>query len=38
MSKYSIGTDLGGTKVLTGLVNKETGEVVSFVKKKTKRP
>ena len=37
MSKYSIGTDLGGTKVLTGLVNKETGEVVSFVKKKTKK-
>lgn len=37
MSKYSIGIDLGGTKVLTALVNKETGEVVSYVKKKTKK-
>ncbi len=37
MNKYSIGIDLGGTKVLSALVNKETGEVLSFVKKKTKK-
>lgn len=37
MSKYSIGIDLGGTKVLTALVNKENGEVISYVKKKTKK-
>ncbi len=37
MGKYSIGIDLGGTKVLTGIVNKENGEIVSFVKKKTKK-
>ncbi len=37
MKKYAIGIDLGGTKILTALVNKETGEVVSFVKKKTKK-
>ena len=37
MSKYSIGIDLGGTKVLTAIVNKETGEVVSYEKKKTKK-
>lgn len=37
MQKYAIGIDLGGTKVLTALVNIETGEVVEFVKKKTKK-
>lgn len=37
MSKYSIGIDLGGTKILTALVNKENGEVLSFEKKKTKK-
>lgn len=37
MSKYSIGIDLGGTKILTALVNKENGEVLAFEKKKTKK-
>ncbi len=37
MSEYSIGIDLGGTKILTAIVNKVTGEVVSFIKKKTKK-
>ena len=37
MKKYAIGIDLGGTKILTALVNRETGEVVNFVKKKTKK-
>ncbi|MDR1327333.1 MAG: ROK family protein [Heliobacteriaceae bacterium] len=37
MKNYSIGIDLGGTKVLTALVNKQTGQVVNFVKKKTKK-
>ena len=37
MKKYSIGIDLGGTKILTALVNKETGEVIHSVKKKTKK-
>lgn len=37
MSKYSIGIDLGGTKILTALVNKENGEIISYIKKKTKK-
>lgn len=37
MSKYSIGIDLGATKILTGIVNTENGEVISSVKKKTKK-
>lgn len=37
MKKVSIGIDLGGTKILIALVNKETGEVVHHVKKKTKK-
>lgn len=37
MSKYALGIDLGGTKILTGLVNTTTGEVICFVKKKTKK-
>ena len=37
MKKYSIGIDLGGTKILVALVNRESGEVVHFVKKKTKK-
>ena len=37
MHKYSIGIDLGGTKILTAIVNKTTGEVVSSIKKKTKK-
>ena len=37
MSKYSIGIDLGGTKILTALVNKDNGEIISSIKKKTKK-
>lgn len=37
MQKYSIGIDLGGTKILTALVDKVSGEVISSVKKKTKK-
>lgn len=37
MKEYSIGIDLGGTKILLALVNKKTGEVVHHVKKKTKK-
>lgn len=37
MKKYSIGIDLGGTKILIALVNRETGEVFAYVKKKTKK-
>ncbi len=37
MGKYSIGIDLGGTKILTALVDKNSGEVLNFVKKKTKK-
>lgn len=36
MSKYSIGIDLGGTKILAGIVNTETGEVIAHAKKRTK--
>lgn len=34
---FAIGIDLGGTKVLSALVNKNTGEVVSSIKKKTRK-
>ena len=37
MKKYSVGIDLGGTKILFGLVERENGKVVDFVKKKTKK-
>ena len=37
MSEYSIGIDLGGTKILTAIVNKKNCEVISSVKKKTKK-
>lgn len=37
MKKFSIGIDLGGTKILIALVDKTTGEVVHHVKKKTKK-
>lgn len=37
MGEYSIGIDLGGTKILTAIVDKETGEIVSSIKKKTKK-
>lgn len=37
MPKYSIGIDLGGTKILAGVVDKETGKILGFSKKKTKK-
>ena len=37
MKKYSAGIDLGGTKILIAFINRETGEVVASVKKKTKK-
>ena len=37
MEKYSIGIDLGGTKILIALVDRASGEVVGVVKKKTKK-
>lgn len=37
MGKYSVGIDLGGTKIIAGVVNKETGEVVGHAKKHTKK-
>lgn len=37
MKKYSIGIDLGGTKILIALVDKTSGEVLYSVKKKTKK-
>ena len=35
MPNYAIGIDLGGTKILTGLVNKGNGEVLFSIKQKT---
>ncbi len=37
MKKYSIGIDLGGTKILAGVVEKSTGKVLFEVKNKTKK-
>ncbi len=37
MKRYSIGVDLGGTKILAGIVEKETGKVLYEVKNKTKK-
>ena len=37
MKRYSIGIDLGGTKVLLALIDKTSGTVVDFLKKKTKK-
>ncbi len=37
MSNYSIGIDLGGTKVLAGIVDADNGQVIDFVKKRTKK-
>jgi len=37
MEKYSIGIDLGGTKILAGIVDKETGKVLYEAKNKTKK-
>lgn len=35
MPNYAIGIDLGGTKILAGLVNKGNGEVLHSIKQKT---
>jgi len=35
MKKYCVGVDLGGTKILSAVVNTETGEVLASAKKKT---
>ena len=37
MEKYSIGIDLGGTKILAGIVEKQSGKVIFEVKNKTKK-
>ena len=37
MEKYAIGIDLGGTKIIAGIVNIQTGEVLYSLKKKTKK-
>jgi glucokinase len=37
MTKYVIGIDLGGTKILAGLVDKASGRVLYSVKDKTKK-
>ncbi len=37
MKKYSIGIDLGGTKILIALIDRESGKVLEYVKKKTKK-
>lgn len=37
MKKYSIGIDLGGTKILIALIEKESGNILGYVKKKTKK-
>ena len=34
---YAIGIDLGGTKLLSALIDKASGKVLTFVKKKTKK-
>ena len=35
MDKYAIGIDLGGTKIIAGIVDIQTGEVLYTLKKKT---
>lgn len=37
MKKYSIGIDLGGTKILIALIERESGRVIDCIKKKTKK-
>ena len=37
MTNLAIGIDLGGTKILVGLINTDTGEVIYTAKKKTKK-
>ncbi|MBQ3102337.1 ROK family protein [bacterium] len=36
-TEYSIGIDLGGTKILAAIVNEKTGEIITEVKNKTKK-
>jgi glucokinase len=35
MGRYSIGVDLGGTKILVGIIEVETGKVIASAKKRT---
>lgn len=35
MSKYSIGIDIGGTKILAGVIDKETGKIIGHHKIET---
>ena len=35
MSNYSIGVDLGGTKIIAGVVDTDTGKVIESSKKRT---
>jgi len=37
MNKYSIGIDLGGTKILAGIIDAEKGAVIETAKKRTKK-
>lgn len=37
MQRYSIGVDLGGTKILAGIIETATGEVIATAKKRTKK-
>ena len=37
MQNLSIGIDLGGTKILTALIDTNSGEVIEYIKKKTKK-
>lgn len=37
MKNFSIGIDLGGTKILIALVERQTGKVIEHIKKKTKK-
>jgi len=37
MNNYSIGIDLGGTKILAGIVDTENGTVIETAKKRTKK-
>lgn len=37
MTNYAIGIDLGGTKILTAIIDKNDGTVVHSIKKKTKK-
>ena len=37
MNEYSIGIDLGGTKILAAIADIKTGEIIAEVKNKTKK-